>query len=137
MEEINQLFAKKLQELRRLNNVKQEHIARALNMTQQNYSLLERGQRNFTIKLIKQICDYYKIPVTEFLNLGGNSSFRNSPLSNNSNNANSFNNDPKIIEELIKSKEEIIVMLKKTIEDKNQKIKELEEKLNTNTKPAK
>jgi len=132
MEEINRLFAKRLQELRRLNNVKQDHIARALNMTQQNYSLLERGQRNFTLKLIQQICDYYKIPVTEFLNLGNQSSFTNSPLSNNSHNANSFNNDPKIIEELIKSKDEIIAMQKKIIEDKEQKIKELEEKKKKN-----
>jgi transcriptional regulator with XRE-family HTH domain len=95
MEEINRLFAKRLQELRRLNNVKQEHIARALNMTQQNYSLLERGQRNFTLKHIQQICDFYKIPVTEFLNLGNQSTFTNSPLSNNSHNSSGFNNRPK------------------------------------------
>jgi hypothetical protein len=64
---------------------------------------------------------HYKIPVTEFLNLGNNSSLTNSPLSDNTQNSNGFNKDPQIVEGLIKSKDEIIAMQKKTIEDRDKK----------------
>jgi hypothetical protein len=63
--------------------------------------------------------------------LGNNCSLTNSPLSDNTQNSNGFNKDPQIIEELIKSKDEIIAMQKKTIEDRDKKIIELEEKINS------
>ena len=47
MEEINLIFANKLQELRKDSGYKQEVVAKALKFSQQFYSKLEMGKTNF------------------------------------------------------------------------------------------
>lgn len=137
MEELNRLLAQKLFELRKAHNVKQEEIARALNMSQQQYSLLERGQRNFSLKFIQKVCDFYKIPVSHFFASHNPVHIHNSPLSNIQNTHNSFNNDHLVIQNLIQTKDEIIQMQKQLLEMKDKKIKELNEQIKSHSNKTK
>ena len=120
MEEVNVIFANKLLELRKDSNFKQEVVAKGLEFSQQAYSKLERGDRNFSPIIIKKICAFFKISISNFLNTGSQIKFSNSPQANTNN---SFNNDSNLIEELLKSKEdtilsqkELIIQLKQSIE---------------------
>jgi transcriptional regulator with XRE-family HTH domain len=105
MEEFNLIFANKLQELRKEHNVKQEVLAKELKFTQQAYSKLERGASNFTPQILKKICNYFGVSANTFLNTGSQTKINNSPQANTQN---SFNNEFKLVEELIKSKDEVI-----------------------------
>jgi transcriptional regulator with XRE-family HTH domain len=113
MEEFNLIFANKLQELRKEHNVKQEVLAKELKFTQQAYSKLERGASNFTPQILKKICNYFGVSASTFLNTGGQTRISNSPQANTQN---SFNNEFKLVEEVIKSKDEVILTQKELIE---------------------
>lgn len=113
MEEFNLIFANKLQELRKEHNVKQEVLAKELKFTQQAYSKLERGASNFTPQILKKICNYFGVSANTFLNTGSQTRINNSPQANTQN---SFNNEIKLVEELIKSKDEVIYAQKELIE---------------------
>ncbi len=112
MEEINLIFANKLQELRKERNAKQETLAKELKISQQAYSKLERGASNFTMITIKKICTFFEISISTFLNTGSQTKFTNSPQANTQN---SFNNEITLVNELIKSKDEIISSQKELI----------------------
>ena len=113
MEEFNLIFANKLQELRKEHNVKQEVLAKELKFTQQAYSKLERGVSNFTPQILKKICNYFGVSASTFLNTGSQTRISNSPQANTQN---SFNNEFKLVEEVIKSKDEVILTQKELIE---------------------
>ncbi|MFN8116340.1 MAG: helix-turn-helix transcriptional regulator [Bacteroidia bacterium] len=113
MEEFNLIFANKLQELRKEHNVKQEVLAKELKFTQQAYSKLERGASNFTPQILKKICNYFGVSASTFLNTGSQTRISNSPQANTQN---SFNNEFKLVEEVIKSKDEVILTQKELIE---------------------
>lgn len=113
MEEFNLIFANKLQELRKEHNVKQEVLAKELKFTQQAYRKLERGASNFTPQILKKICNYFGVSASTFLNTGGQTRISNSPQANTQN---SFNNEFKLVEEVIKSKDEVILTQKELIE---------------------
>ena len=113
MEEFNLIFANKLQELRKEHNVKQEVLAKELKFTQQAYSKLERGASNFTPQILKKTCNYFGVSASTFLNTGGQTRISNSPQANTQN---SFNNEFKLVEEVIKSKDEVILTQKELIE---------------------
>jgi transcriptional regulator with XRE-family HTH domain len=119
MEEFNLIFANKLQELRKEHNVKQEVLAKELKFTQQAYSKLERGASNFTPQILKKICNYFSVSANTFLNTGSQTKINNSPQANTQN---SFNNEFKLVEELIKSKDEVIFAQKELIEQLKQTI---------------
>ncbi len=112
MNEINLIFANKLQELRKDSGLKQDIVAKGLAFSQQAYSKLERGATNFTPLIIKKVCQFFNISASNFLNTGSQIKFSNSPQANTQN---SFNNEAKIVDELIKSKEEIIQIQKQLI----------------------
>lgn len=113
MEEFNLIFANKLQELRKEHNVKQEVLAKELKFTQQAYSKLERGASNFTPQILKKICNYFGVSASTFLNTGSQTRISNSPQANTQN---SFNNEFKLVEEVIKFKDEVILTQKELIE---------------------
>lgn len=92
---------------------KQEVLAKELKFTQQAYSKLERGASNFTPQILKKICNYFGVSASTFLNTGGQTRISNSPQANTQN---SFNNEFKLVEEVIKSKDEVILTQKELIE---------------------
>ncbi len=59
-------YAKKLKELRTQSNDKQYKVAAYIGIGQQDYSELENGKTHFTDHLIKQLCSFFKISITEF-----------------------------------------------------------------------
>ncbi len=126
MEEFNLIFANKLLELRKDQNIKQEILAKELKFTQQAYSKLERGLSNFTPVILKKICNYFSISVTAFLNTGTQTKYINSPQSNTQN---SFNNEAQLVEELINSKNEIILSQKEIISHLKKQIELLQSKM--------
>lgn len=50
-----------LKGLRNDNDIKQETVAKYLNITKQQYSLYETGQREFKVHHIIKLCEYYKV----------------------------------------------------------------------------
>lgn len=127
MKEINLIFANKLQELRKDSGYKQEVVAKALKFSQQFYSKLEMGKTNFSPKIIKAICLFFNISVANFLNTGNQTKFIDSPQANTQN---SFNNDTKMLEELVKAKDETINSQRETILHQKELITELKDSNN-------
>jgi transcriptional regulator with XRE-family HTH domain len=66
------LYAARLYQLRRMSGAKQPELASLLNISQQAYSKLERGETHFTDAIIDVICAYFKISITEFVMLNKN-----------------------------------------------------------------
>lgn len=113
--EVNMLLASRLRQLRKEKDIKQEVMAQHLGISQQAYSMLEKGQRNFSSEIITKICSIFNIPVVEFFNFGTQQKIINSA---NSNSTYSYvNNDTQIVQELLKSKDELIEMQKKLIRE--------------------
>ncbi|MFO0320880.1 MAG: helix-turn-helix domain-containing protein [Bacteroidota bacterium] len=125
MEEFNLILANKLQELRKEHGLKQDVLAKELKFTQQAYSKLERGASNFTPVILKRICNYFSVSATTFLNTGSQTKFDKSPQANNQN---SFNNESKLVDELIKSKNEIIASQGETIKQLKEMVELLKRK---------
>jgi transcriptional regulator with XRE-family HTH domain len=81
------IYAHKLHFLRRSANIKQPEIAEVLNISQQAYSKLERGETHFSDEIIDAICDYFKITAPEFMQTSESINCVNSPNSGNNNNS--------------------------------------------------
>ncbi len=58
-----------LRELRIDNDYKQETVAKELKITKQQYSLYETGQREFKVKHIIKLCEFYNISADYILGL--------------------------------------------------------------------
>ncbi len=58
-----------IKELREDNDLTQEVVAKFLNITKQQYSLYETGQRQFKIKHIVDLCNFYKISADYILGI--------------------------------------------------------------------
>lgn len=54
-------YYEKLKDLREDHDLKQNDIAKLLNVTQTNYSKYERGERKITIEQLKILCEFYKV----------------------------------------------------------------------------
>lgn len=54
-------FTKRLKDLREDNDIQQKEVADYLNITQQQYSLYETGQRLMPMDLIKMLARYYNV----------------------------------------------------------------------------
>ncbi len=119
---MNLIFGNKLNKLRKEKDVKQDVIAMALGFSQQAYSQLERGARNFTPQIVTKICNFFSIPIVEFLNYSNEVKIINSQAYTN----NSSYNDLVLIQELLKSKDIIIATQKEIIEEKDKRLKEYE-----------
>lgn len=51
----------RLRDLREDKDLNQKRIAEILNITQQQYSLYEKGQRKLPIDLLKKLCIFYNV----------------------------------------------------------------------------
>ena len=59
----------KLQMLRKVNGVSQDELVNALYIDKSYYSKLERGISNPSITYLKHIAEYFKIELSELLNV--------------------------------------------------------------------
>lgn len=53
------MYLRQLKDLREDNELRQEDIAKVLNITRQKYSLYELGKRTLPIDLLKQLAEFY------------------------------------------------------------------------------
>lgn len=58
----------RIKNLREDNDKMQKEIASILNITQQQYSLYERGIRDIPVDLLIKLADYYKVSTDYILN---------------------------------------------------------------------
>lgn len=58
----------RIKNLREDNDKMQKEIASILNITQQQYSLYERGIRDIPVDLLIKLADYYKVTTDYILN---------------------------------------------------------------------
>ncbi len=59
---------KRIKNLREDNDIMQKEIAKYLNITQQQYSLYERGIREIPVDLLIKLADYYNVSIDYILN---------------------------------------------------------------------
>lgn len=62
-------IAQNIKKYRLLNNMTQEELARKLYLDTQYYAQLERGERNFTIEKIINVCSLFHIGVENIIEL--------------------------------------------------------------------
>lgn len=62
-------IAQNIKKYRLLNNMTQEELARQLYLDTQYYAQLERGERNFTIEKIINVCSLFHIGVEDIIEL--------------------------------------------------------------------
>lgn len=66
------MYLRRLKDLREDNELKQEDIAKILNITRQQYSLYELGKRTIPIDLLSILADLYKTSTDYILNRTNN-----------------------------------------------------------------
>lgn len=65
----NKRLGNKLRMLREVHNYTQEYIANILDVAPNTYSLMEKGQAQFTIDRIEKLADFYKMDISDLLKL--------------------------------------------------------------------
>ena len=91
-------LAMNLYNLRRGRNMVQKEVAAGINLSQQTYSLLEKGEHSFTDEIIDGICSFFEIEQDQFVTTQDRVNLYNSP---NSANYNSQINTDKIVEQFL------------------------------------
>ena len=76
----------------------QKEVAAGINLSQQTYSLLEKGEHSFTDEIIDGICSFFEIEQDQFVTTQDRVNLYNSP---NSANYNSQINTDKIVEQFL------------------------------------
>lgn len=69
---LTQKFSKKLKILREINNYTQEYVARILDISQNAYSLIEKGTTKITLDRIEALAELYKTSPSELININDN-----------------------------------------------------------------
>lgn len=69
---LTQKFSKKLKILREINNYTQEYVARVLDISQNAYSLIEKGTTKITLDRIEVLAELYKTTPSELINISDN-----------------------------------------------------------------
>jgi transcriptional regulator with XRE-family HTH domain len=69
---LTQRFSKKLKILREVNNYTQEYVARVLDISQNAYSLLEKGTTKITLDRIEVLAELYKTTPAELISVNEN-----------------------------------------------------------------
>ncbi|KAA5536126.1 helix-turn-helix transcriptional regulator [Taibaiella lutea] len=69
---LTQKFSKKLKILREVNNYTQEYVARVLDISQNAYSLLEKGTTKITLDRIEVLATLYSTTPAELVNVSEN-----------------------------------------------------------------
>lgn len=77
---LTQKFAKKLKILREINNYTQEYVATILDISQNAYSLIEKGTTKITLDRIEILSELYKTTPSELVSFNDN--FYGMPLYN-------------------------------------------------------
>lgn len=62
-------IAQNVKKYRLLNNMTQEDLAQHLNLDTQYYAQLERGERNFTLQRIINVCSLFHIGIEDIVNV--------------------------------------------------------------------
>lgn len=90
----NERLAKKLKLLREVHNYTQEYVASVLEISPNTYSLMEKGQANFSIQRIEVLAELYKMDIVDFLTFNDQTIIHNITNSNGicSKNVNVHNN---------------------------------------------
>lgn len=71
---------KKIKMLREINNYTQQYVANELDISQNAYSLIEKGLTKLTLDRLDQIALFYKINVIDLFMESGNPTMDNDPL---------------------------------------------------------
>ena len=66
-------FHEKMKEIRKDNDTSQRRIAKALNMSQQQYSLYENNKRPMPTEVLLDFCKYFNVSADYVLGLPKNS----------------------------------------------------------------
>lgn len=66
---ISNSISQNIKKYRLINNMTQEELAGKLNLDTQYYAQLERGERNFTIEKIIQLCSIFHIGIDEIIEI--------------------------------------------------------------------
>ncbi len=103
----------KIRKARELKDLKQDYIAQELDLSPRAYTKIETGETELTFKRFFRIAAILEIKPEELLGFDYKSIFNNC---NKSGNNNTYTFDQKIVNELIKSKDEQIEQLKERIE---------------------
>jgi transcriptional regulator with XRE-family HTH domain len=69
MSTTNKELGNKLRVLREIHNYTQEYLANVLDVAPNTYSLMEKGQAQFTIDRIEKLAQFYKMDITDFMKL--------------------------------------------------------------------
>lgn len=97
--DINQLCARKIRYLREFNNLTQDYVANELEMSQNAYSLLEKGTTKITIDRLVALAKIYNVSPFELLN-ETQAENPNSPISLPTNSDLAHSNYPPALSEL-------------------------------------
>lgn len=62
-------YTKRMRDLREDKDLKQEDIAKVLNITRQQYQLYESGKRKLPIDLLTTLCNFYNVSADYILGL--------------------------------------------------------------------
>lgn len=62
-------FTKRMRDLREDRDLKQEDVAKILNITRQQYQLYESGKRKLPIDLLIELCAFYNVSSDYILGL--------------------------------------------------------------------
>lgn len=62
-------YTKRLRDLREDKDLKQEDVAKILNITRQQYQLYESGKRKLPIDLLTELCKFYNVSADYILGL--------------------------------------------------------------------
>lgn len=71
---VNDIFAKRLTELRESKNISQQELAEVLGITRQSISLYEKAERNINIELLTKIAKYFNVSADYLLGISDVSS---------------------------------------------------------------
>ncbi|EAY29435.1 helix-turn-helix domain-containing protein [Microscilla marina] len=115
-------IGEKVKKLRELRNYTQEYMAEQLEMSQQNYSLIENDEdEDISLKRLKKIAETLEISLNDLLNFEDKQIFNNyGNYSCAENNQNTINNhydaEKKLLEQQIESQRSEIEYLRKMLE---------------------
>lgn len=69
---LNQKFARKLKILREINNYTQEYVAGVLDISQNAYSLIEKGTTKVTLDRIEVLAELFNVTPSELITINDN-----------------------------------------------------------------
>ncbi len=64
-----ELIASKIRILREVHNYTQEHIANALDISQNTYSLIERGETKLTVDRLERLANLYQMELIDLIRM--------------------------------------------------------------------